>query len=144
VLGELTSADLVQVDAAGRWVATAAGRSAGEQGEARRADFERRIFHFRDAPQFSFVPLDIGSGQPVAPPPGWSFDPAVLQRSAAQASEWKQQHGFPADVRAVLTIEDAEGPPPWQRIVVDQAEHLVLALTVVAEEGEAEELRGFL
>jgi hypothetical protein len=143
VLGELATADLVQVDGAEQWSITAAGRTATDEGEAFQAGYERRAFHFRDTSPTRFVPLEVSPCQPVTPPPGWSFDPAVLRQSADQSVEWKHRHGFPSDVRALLTLDDPEGPPPWQRIIVDRAEHVVLALTVVSGAEPQGELRGF-
>lgn len=147
VLGELAAGGLAEVDAAGRWRVTAAGRPSAEGGESRRAGYERRAFHFRDAPEAQFVPLESASCHPVAAPDGWSFDPALLRACAGRPAEWKLRHGFPPDVRAVLT-PDAAGaapgePPPWQRVVVDRPEHVVLALAVVAGEGDEGQLRGF-
>jgi len=146
ILGELASLGLAVVDDAERWRATGAGRSLAEGAESRRAGYERRAFHFRAAPQPQFVPLVSPPCHPVAPPDSWNFDPEVLRRSVGQSPDWKSRHGFPADVRAVLTPDSPEAvgePPSWQRVVVDQPEHLVLALIVVSGDADAGELRGF-
>jgi hypothetical protein len=124
LLDELAAAGLAEADAAGGWRASAAGRALAAGGEPRRTAFERRAFHFRDAPPGEFVPIDGADGSAVAPPPGWSFDPAALRRCIEQPAAWKRGRRFPAEVRALLTPD------------------LVLALVVVAADGE--ELRGFV
>jgi hypothetical protein len=144
MLGDLASYGLAEADAAGRWRPTAEGRSLVEGGEPRRTIYERRAFHFRDAPSGQFVPIDGADGSAVAPPPGWSFDPAALRRCIDQAADWKRGRHFPAEVRTLLTQDAPElagEPPAWRRVVLDRAEHMVLALAVV--QGDGEELRGF-
>jgi hypothetical protein len=137
VLGDLAAGGLAEVDAAGRWGAA-----------PRRAGYERRAFHFRDArPEAQFVPLESASCHPVAAPDGWSFDPALLRACAGRPEEWKRRHGFPTDVRAVLAPDAPEAagePPAWRRVVVDRPEHLVAALAVVSGEGGEGQLRGFV
>jgi hypothetical protein len=147
ILGELASGGLAVVEDGQRWRATAAGHALTESGESRRAGYERRAFHFRAAPQPRFVPLAALPCHPIAPPDTWVFDPDVLRQSIAQTSEWKRRHGFPADVRAILTPDVPERPgepPSWQRVVVDQPEHLVLALIVVAGKAREGELNGYV
>jgi hypothetical protein len=146
ILGELAAFGFAEADDARRWRVTHAGRSFVEGGESHRTGYERRAFHFRDTPPGEFVPLNAPHCFAVTPPAGWSFDPAALRRCIDQAPDWKRRHGFPTEVRAVLTPDalEAQGEPaPWQRVVLDQAEHLVLALGVVSGDGEDGELRGF-
>ncbi len=146
VLAELAAGALAEADGAGRWRVTAAGREAAEAGAARRAGYERRAFHFRDTPAAPFVRLGVPPGHEVTPPAEWRFDPAVLRHCVEQPPEWKHRHGFPADVRAVLTADSADAPgepPAWQRVVVDRPESLVLALVVVPGGALEGELRGF-
>ena len=50
------------------------------------------------------------------------------------------------DVSAVLTPDSPEepgDPPAWRRVIVERAEHLVLALAVVPGDTDEGELRGF-
>jgi hypothetical protein len=145
ILGELASDGLAESDDAGRWHVTGTGRALVEGGESRRTAYERRALHFRNAPPGEFVPLDGANCAAVAPPPGWSFDPAALRRCIEQPPDWKQRRGFPPEVRALLTPDLPEGaaePAAWRRVVLDRAEHMVLALAVVNGNG-GEELRGF-
>jgi hypothetical protein len=151
ILGGLAAGGLAEVDAGGGWRVTAAGRRAAEGGQPRRHGYERRAFHFRDAPRPEFVPLRSPPCQPVAPPEGWRFDPGRLRACVAQPHEWKSRRGFPDDVCAVLTPESPEEapdePPTWQRVVVDRPEHLVLVLAVVPGDelcGLAVEPRGWV
>ena len=140
LLGDLASAGLAEADPAGRWRVTGAGRAIVEGSESRHTAYERRAFHFRDSPPGEFVPLDGAGCSAVSPPPGWSFDPAALRCCIDQPPDWKRRHGFPAEVRALLTPDQPERPgepPAWQRVVLARAEHLVLALAVVP--GEAGE-----
>jgi hypothetical protein len=147
ILGELVAAGLAEVGASGAWGVTPAGRLAADSGQLRRSGYERRAFHFRDAPQAPFVPLNGPPCHPVAPPDGWRFDPGRLRFCVNQPHEWKWRHGFPDDVRAILTPEWSpeapDEPPAWRRVVVDRPEHLVLALVAGAADGSAGELRGF-
>src|SRR5262249_6154454 len=137
ILGELAARGAAQVEAGG-WRVTAAGRLAAEGAPLRRAGYERRAFHFRDAPQPGLLRLEWPPGHEGPPPEGWRFGPGRLRNCVAQPPEWKRRHGFPDDVRAVLTPElsaDApDQPPPWQRVVVDRPEHLVMALVAVSGE----------
>ncbi len=146
LLAELAAAGLAETDAAGCWRITATGRSVVEGGESHLTGFERRAFHFRDIPPGAFVPLDLAHCSAVASPAGWAFDPAALRHCIGHAPDWKRRHGFPAEVRAVLTPNAPEGPgepPAWQRVILDRAEHLVLALAVIPGDAEEGELRGF-
>jgi hypothetical protein len=146
VLAALSAGALAEVDGAGRWRVTGAGREAAEDGQSRRTGYERRAFHFRDTPPAPFVPLEVPPGHEVAPPDHWRFDPAVLRHCVERPPEWKRRHGFPTEVRAVLTPDssDAPGEPPaWQRVVLDRPEALVLALVVIPGEALEGELRGF-
>ncbi len=146
LLGELAAAGLAEADAAGRWRPTDAGRSLVEGVASRHPAHERRAFHFRDAPPGEFVPIGDADGAPVVPPAGWTFDPAALRHCIEQPAEWKRRRGFPAEVRALLAPEAPDGPgepPAWQRVVLDRAEHLVLALLSVPGGVAEGELRGF-
>jgi hypothetical protein len=142
LLNELARAGLAEVDAAGAWQVTPAGREAMACGRLARRGYERRAFHFRDALQPGFVPLMSAACHQVSAPDQWRFTPARLQDCVAQPAEWKRRHGFPEDVGAVLTSDSPGEPPAWQRIMVDRAEHLVLLLAVSGE-GRAERLSGF-
>jgi hypothetical protein len=145
VLGDLASAGLAESDAAGLWCVTDAGRSFAAGGETRRTGFERRAFHFRDAPPGEFLSLEGSAASAVGPPPGWSFDPAAIQRCIERSADWKRDRRFPPDVCGLLTPDVPERPgepPAWRRVVFDRAEHMVLALAVVPN-AEGEELRGF-
>jgi hypothetical protein len=139
ILGELAACGVAEVGAGGVWRATGA--------PLRRATYERRTFHFRDAPQPGFVPLRSPPCYPVPPPEGWRFDPGRLRDCVARPHQWKEQHGFPQDVRAVLTPEGApDEPTAWRRVVVDRAEQLALALVAVPGEllGLVVEPRGWV
>jgi hypothetical protein len=144
ILEELASDGLAESDDAGHWHVTGAGRALAGGGESRQTVYERRALHFRDGPPGEFVPIDEADCSAVAPPAGWSFDPAALRRCIGQPPDWKRRRGFPIEVRALLTPDEPEEPgepPAWRRVVLDRAEHTVLALAVV--QGDGEELRGF-
>jgi hypothetical protein len=144
ILAGLEASGFVEADAAGRCHVTPAGRSLAGGGGPQPPRPERRAFHFRDTPAAAFVPLEPWFCYPVAPPANWSFDPAALPRCVAQSPDWKRRRGFPQEVTAVLTPEESgDEPPAWQRVMVDRAEHLVLALAVVPGDTDEGELRGF-
>jgi hypothetical protein len=142
VLRELAHAGLAEADAAGAWRLTAAGRQAQAAGRLSRPGHERRAFHFRDGERPGFVPLPPGPCHTILTPDGWRFDYGRLNDCVGRPPEWKRRHGFPEDVRAVLTADEPGEPPAWRRVIVDQAEHLVLTL-VVSAEGGGGQLYGF-
>ena len=144
VLDDLAARGLTEVDAGGRWRATAAGTRFVQAAGAGQPAYERRSFHFRDLAQKPFLPLQQAAAQPVLPREGWSFDPAMLTRCVAESEDWKRRHGFPLDVREVLSPDSsADGPPAWQRVIVDQPCHLALVLAAPAGQREGAELLGF-
>ncbi len=139
VLEDLVARGLGEVAGLDQWRDTPAGTALVAAGGTPLLASQRRAFHFRDAPQPTFLPLEATLGEPVSPPAGWRFDPAVLSRCVGESDAWKRSRGFPQDVYEVLTPDwPAEPPAAWQRLIVDQAEHLVLVLAV----GETQ-LHGF-
>jgi hypothetical protein len=147
---------LARPDAAGGWSLTALGMEALRHGSYAAPDYERRIFHFRDRglpdepPHFLNLAAHAGDDWPAGQ--GWTFDPAHLRACVARPAEWKRRHGFPGDVEAVLGPEpeparpDLNGAvasvPEWQRVVLDQPEHLLMVLLLVpGPDGNA--LQGF-
>lgn len=142
LLAGLESAGLARSSAAG-WEPTAAGReaAAGRRGAA--TLHERRAFYFAEGPASHpgarFLPLDRPPTSPFSEGGDWSFDPAMLAACAARPAEWKERHGFPAEVAGVA------GPAPrggaWQQVPVDRAEQLV-GLFALCGDGAAESLVG--
>ncbi len=111
---------------------------------------ERRVFYFAESGRADqpphFLNLTRAATAPWPAGAGWTFDVSVLEACLARAAEWKQRHGFATDVQALVRADtEAVGPASsaWQRIVLDRAEHAVLALLRVSpHEGEAR-LLGF-
>jgi hypothetical protein len=60
----------------------------------------------------------------------WPFDVGLLRACVEQPAEWKQRHGFPAEVRTAP--EPAEA---WQQVIIDRPEQL-LVLFVLSGEGQ--------
>jgi hypothetical protein len=142
VLHGLDRERLARPDAAGRWALTALGTEALRHGSYPSPEYERRIFHFRDRgrpgepPQFLHLTAHAGTDWPARP--GWTFDAAHLRACVERPAEWKRRHGFPTDVEAIVgPAPEASQPcpngsapavPEWQRVILDQAEHLLIML----------------
>ena len=136
LLRQLLGEGLLENTADDRWGLTPLGRAALEQGAYARAGCERRPFHFVEnesgrPPHF----LNLSSGGvPWAADDGWTFDLGVLRDGAARPAEWKERHGFPADVVEVL---DETAAAPWQAVAVDRPGYLAAAVVLTpAEPGE--------
>jgi hypothetical protein len=130
----LANEGLVRAENNGCWALTGLGRKALEAGEYPRASQERRVFHFRDPRaaggpgrgELSFVHLR-GGAVPWAAGEDWQFQLDALHACVAQSVEWKQQHGFPAEVSEVVGSA-AAGEAAWQQVIVDRPERLLAAL----------------
>jgi hypothetical protein len=140
LLHDLATAQLIEPAAAHSWRASRAGRRAiGSQSSHQRA-LQRRDFHFVDALASDsprFLPLAHAAGQPFVAPADWSFHPDVLRACISGPLEWKQRHGFPVDVEALLApsdaAESAEPIPDWQHVILDRAETLTVAVSLTGE-----------
>jgi hypothetical protein len=152
-LRELASAGLVEGDATGRWQPTAAGREGLQTGSYPHTCHERRRFHFRDSGRPGqpphFLRLNGIPAAPLPPPDSWCFDPDLLQACVAREADWKQRHGFPAEVAEVVPPSAlgamSHAPPAWKGVIVDRAEHLFVVLAAAGDEllGFAAETQGW-
>lgn len=131
LLADLRAADFARPDAAGVWRPTPAGHAAAADGIFTHVSLTRESFCFA-ADGLTFLPL-VTAGTPTAAdsPPGLF---AALRDCAARPAEWKQSHGFPVDVTAVLDPATENGDAPqWQRVPVCRAERLLLAIVQVPD-----------
>jgi hypothetical protein len=81
------------------------------------------------------VPCSVGED--------WGFDVRFLEACVHQPPDWKRRHGFPEDVREILsTSAAAASPVAWQRVAVDRPERLPVLLALVEAAGETR-LLGF-
>jgi hypothetical protein len=152
VLRQLEHAGLARA-AGDAWAVTDLGRRALEQGAFARAAEERRTFHFVEgegpAPSVHYLNLGPGAGGTASPPAeGWRFDAGVLTACLGRPAEWKQRHGFPADVEEFLPLngpvpEGTPAPEMWQRVVLDRPERFPAALVRTGAGAGAERLLGF-
>jgi hypothetical protein len=152
VLRQLERAGLARA-AADSWAATDLGRRAQEQGTFPRPAEERRTFAFVEgegsAVAAHFLNLAAAAGGTAyTPGEGWRFDGGLLAECIRRPAEWKQRHGFPADVEEFLHLNGPvpEGTPPpemWQRVVVDRPERFPTVLVRTGAEPAAERLLGF-
>jgi hypothetical protein len=157
VLRQLQAQGLAEPDAAGGWAPTDLARQVVEHGGYTRTGHERRVFHFLDrrdpAALPPLLPLRSPVDTPVAPPEGWSFDPAWLDVCLRQPDEWKRERGFPVEARRVLGPEAVNGSAPapafaepvaaWQRVILDRPGHLFALVARVADEEGGDRLLGF-
>ncbi len=147
LLVPLAVAGLVEQKGEASWLLTPAGRAASATRQFRQHGRERRAFHFRDGQPAHFLRLVDPPCLPIVPPPGWSFDAALLQTCAERPDEWKRQHGFPSDVVGVVTTRtDDVRVAAWERVILDSAEELPVLLTLVlgGDNGIGEHLLGFV
>src|SRR5262245_54409143 len=146
LLRQLHAEGLAQENCNHPWKLTPLGEQALAQGNYIRPGHERRLFHFVQnetgrPPQY--LPLADAHTHPWPAELGWSFAVGVLRHCAEQPAEWKQQHGFPRDVEAIVEGPAAPaGVPAWQSVIVDRPGHLPAAL-VLAPSEHGERLLGF-
>jgi hypothetical protein len=156
MLRDLASQGLLQEDASGKWQLTGTGLQALSQGEYRRSTHERRRFHFvlretaRRPPHFlRFAAVAV----PCSSPTDLTFTPDVLAACVGQPLEWKQRHGFPEDIEALVLPESSDGsgvngstpspsgllgtPRPWERVIVVRSEHVPIVVVRVPGDGPA-------
>jgi hypothetical protein len=126
LLADLRDADFARHNADGVWHPTPAGSAAAAAGTFTDVDLARESFCFA-ADSLMFLPL-TATGTPVETdaPPGL-LD--AIGDCATRPAEWKQSHGFPTDVTAVLdATAETNDAPRWQRVPVCQAERVLLAI----------------
>jgi hypothetical protein len=134
---------LVEANPSGGWLITASGRASLENGRIHRLIQERRSFHFVENEQTAHSPHFLRlttTRRPSGAPPAddWHFDPQLLEECLRQSREWKERHSFPLEVSTLLGPASDGVPDPsaaWQRIIVDQPEH-ILALLVLTDGGD--------
>ncbi len=128
-LADLRAGGLIEPAGDG-WRLTDRGRAALDSGAYAVSAEERRTFLFAELddrdPLPRFVVLN-GPAVALAPPPDWRFDPAALTACVARPPEWKERHGFPADVDAVIAPPGpGAGPADWRRTMLDRPEQILL------------------
>jgi hypothetical protein len=126
LLADLKRAGFAYSDDAATWHATPAGRDAAATGTFDETSLERRTFCF-SANGPAFLPFtETGTEVQTDAPPGLL---AVLRECVARPDSWKQSHGFPTDVTAILDASvEAADIPSWKRVPVCQAENALLAV----------------
>jgi hypothetical protein len=127
---------------------TLLGATTLAQGELCRTVYERRSFSFleRSTPprRLRFTSL-LGEewvtpiASPSSPCEVAPFDPCVLDTCLQESPVWKQRHGFPQDVFAIVPLEGGDSGPPlapefWRRVPVDRPGQM---LVVLSRESEA-------
>lgn len=158
VFHRLQAEGLVRSEPAGAWSLTALGRTAQTRGEYPQTTYERRVFHFvvgtEPGQPARFLHLHKAVTVPWPATADWQFDVACLAECLRQPPAWKRRHGFPLDVDGIVGLAadgttsagDCADPgpevPEWQRVIVEQPEHLVAVLVLTAAEG-GERLQGF-
>jgi hypothetical protein len=125
---------------------TALGHQAAERGEFPQVDQERRVFYFLDGGRPErrphFLNLRRHGDAPCPAHDGWEFRTGDLEACIRQSTAWKQQHGFPEDVQDVVEAKPADASP-WQSVILDRAERLVVAFVFAPAEDGRERLLGF-
>ena len=135
-LDELAADGLVEPDGAG-WRLTERGRGALASGAYTAPAEERRTFLFAEEDDRDHLPRFValhGAAVGLAPPPHWRFDAAALEACVRQTPEWKERHGFPSDVQAVVAPPGpGAGPADWRRVILDRPEQILLVFVASAD-----------
>lgn len=144
-LRQLAQDGLVEKDNRSHWLLTGQGRLALAQGHFNRCQHERRVFPFVERLDAAglrlasphFLHLRKVTGIPWQPSEDFMFQIDWLQVALEHDNDWKRNFGFPSDVRSIVSLSPGQAanhqanpelPPPGQRIVVDHAERLLVAL----------------
>jgi hypothetical protein len=156
VLSRLAEEGLVLSEVPRRWALTDLGREVLQKGEYRQTSHERRAFHFldnrglpgNDTHPLHYLNLRNHLGSLWQPGDGWEFNAETLHRCLTQPPEWKEQFGFPPEVDAFLDLTTHPSPsnhqpPAWQRVILDQPEHLLVVVVRTAGENGPGSLLGF-
>ena len=116
-LGDLSADGLIE-SAGGGWRLTERGRRALDAGAYTASVEERRAFTFVEEGDPNSPPRFValhGPAVALPPPPDWRFDPAALAACVRRPPEWKERHGFPADVEAVVAPPATRRAPTGRR-----------------------------
>jgi hypothetical protein len=135
-LGDLSADGLVESSGAD-WRLTDRGRRALDSGVYTATAEERRVFTFTEEESLNspsrFVALH-GPAVALPSPLEWRFDAAVLVECVQRPSEWKERHGFPMDVEAIVApLGSGAGPADWRRVILDRPEQILLVFVPAAE-----------
>lgn len=146
LLRQLQTDGLVRDGADGRWLLTPLGRQALDEDCYTPPGHERRPFYFAENEAGRpphFLRLLSPCGTPWAVGADWAFDVGLLRAAVEAPPAWKERHGFPTDVAAVMDGTNGPGTvPPWQTVIVDRSEYLPAALVLAAGD-EGERLLGY-
>jgi hypothetical protein len=141
ILRTLQADGLAGTDPDGNWAVTARGRLGIKNGEVPVECCERRVFHFleRCDPAGTrsrlphFLHLRGNGGAPWQAGETYPFDVSLVRQCAEQPENWKQQFGYPLDVRRIPDMKEGDADQSaWQRVIVDRPERLLLVLALVA------------
>ncbi len=153
VLGSLKKNGLAGSGPSKTWTLSPLARQGLDQGVYQRTAPERRAFYFVESEQAGRLPHFVSLQDHPAvsnwqPPKSWQFEPSQLEACVRQSTKWKQRHGFPLDVTAILGFHPGEtaaasAPQPWEQIIIDRPVRLVAAMALVSAGEEDERLLGF-
>jgi hypothetical protein len=142
LLHGLRSTRLIESQSTG-WQPTVEGRTVAERGALLEQGRERQIFHFLEGTPARFLPLARPAGTLAAVPPGWKFDPAVLETCLLQPEGWKVRRQFPTDVDHLMLPPREQPITDWNAVMVVGPVQLLLALVEVPRQPEGVQLLGF-
>jgi hypothetical protein len=149
VLRWLEGHALIEADTSGSWSLTSNGRLALETSIYARSLARRRFFYFREIEQPGLpaqwldfkMPRAASDWQPAGP---WHFDIQLLEKCLERAESWKEQRGFPKEVRRILGLSVSPAAlPEWQRVPLDHPERLAAALVLTQSPEGKDRLLGF-
>jgi hypothetical protein len=146
VAGKLLTEGLIEAVGADGWRLTRIGSLLAEGQGSSGTHFQRDLFCFVQHPTGALRYLRLSqSGVPLSDAPaGWSFAPQLLADCVRQPTTWKARHHFPTEIVGIVTPQE-EFPsstadvPAWQRVILDRAEQLTVALVV-----QREAVRGYV
>lgn len=147
----LSKEGLVESSSTGAWRLTDPGRQALQEGVHHKTIQERLAFHFRQSESPEQPPHFVRLRECPTLPLSELRTPFKLSHFESclhQSAVWKQRHGFPTEVRELVSLDRGELASTdanrivWNRVVLLQPEQLpIILMTRVA--GSRRQLLGF-
>ena len=122
LLKNLADRTLVEITESGHWDVTQIGVQATAKGIYDELRHERRVFHFAEGLQEglpAFVRWESTKSQlTTAAKATWHFTADMLEAWIQTSEERKTAHGFPIEIKQVVSLTGELTPNDWNRIIL--------------------------